>query len=142
MNRKRSRVWPSRSICCIPRSASVHGHFPEDLVRPLKNRSGKIKTMTDPPSSHSGNYATFWSEWRSWPARALCGSTNSHPLWVFRRELPAQRDQVFRFREGATLGEVERAYIDFTLGQIGNNKRRAAKMLGVSERTLHNRLAE
>jgi transcriptional regulator with PAS, ATPase and Fis domain len=49
---------------------------------------------------------------------------------------------VFKFREGATLDEVERAYIEFTLSQIGNNKRRAAKILGIGERTLHSRVAE
>ena len=49
---------------------------------------------------------------------------------------------VFKFREGATLDEVERAYIQFTLSQIGNNKRRAAKILGIGERTLHSRVAE
>jgi DNA-binding NtrC family response regulator len=59
--------------------------------------------------------------------------------------LPAQEPQaelVFKFREGATLDEVERAYIQFTLSQIGNNKRRAAKILGIGERTLHSRVAE
>ena len=55
-------------------------------------------------------------------------------------EAPAEN--VFKFREGATLDEVERAYIQFTLGQIGNNKRRAAKILGIGERTLHSRVAE
>jgi DNA-binding NtrC family response regulator len=49
---------------------------------------------------------------------------------------------VFKFRDGATLDEVERAYIQFTLNQIGNNKRRAAKILGIGERTLHSRVAE
>jgi DNA-binding NtrC family response regulator len=48
----------------------------------------------------------------------------------------------FKFREGATLDEVERAYIQFTLNLIGNNKRRAAKILGIGERTLHSRVAE
>jgi len=54
----------------------------------------------------------------------------------------AQAAPVFKFREGATLDEVERAYIQFTLSQIGNNKRRAAKILGIGERTLHSRVAE
>lgn len=54
----------------------------------------------------------------------------------------AQTSSVFKFREGATLDEVERAYIQFTLSQIGNNKRRAAKILGIGERTLHSRIAE
>jgi DNA-binding NtrC family response regulator len=59
--------------------------------------------------------------------------------------LPAAEPQsgsVFKFREGATLDEVERAYIQFTLHQIGNNKRRAARILGIGERTLHSRVAE
>ncbi len=54
----------------------------------------------------------------------------------------AQQTPVFKFRDGATLDEVERAYILFTLNQIGNNKRRAAKILGIGERTLHSRMAE
>jgi len=54
----------------------------------------------------------------------------------------AQTPPVFTFREGATLDEVERAYIQFTLNRIGNNKRRAAKILGIGERTLHSRVAE
>jgi transcriptional regulator with PAS, ATPase and Fis domain len=57
--------------------------------------------------------------------------------------LPApDTPRLFKFREGATLDEVERAYIQFTLNLIGNNKRRAAKILGIGERTLHSRVAE
>jgi len=66
-------------------------------------------------------------------------------LGVPQMNLPvpeAQPSGVFRFREGATLDEVERAYIQFTLSQIGNNKRRAAKILGIGERTLHSRVAD
>jgi len=66
-------------------------------------------------------------------------------LGIPQMNLPAPEPQTgseFRFREGATLDEVERAYIQFTLGQIGNNKRRAAKILGIGERTLHSRVTE
>jgi DNA-binding NtrC family response regulator len=66
-------------------------------------------------------------------------------LGVPQMNLPAMETQaapVFKFREGATLDEVERAYIQFTLSLIGNNKRRAAKILGIGERTLHSRVAE
>ena len=66
-------------------------------------------------------------------------------LGIPQLNLPAPEAQpasVFKFREGATLDEVERAYIQFTLSQIGNNKRRAAKILGIGERTLHSRVAE
>lgn len=66
-------------------------------------------------------------------------------LGIPQINLPSPETQtapVFKFREGATLDEVERAYIQFTLSQIGNNKRRAAKILGIGERTLHSRVAE
>jgi len=66
-------------------------------------------------------------------------------LGVPQMSLPVAEVQpsgVFRFREGATLDEVERAYIQFTLSQIGNNKRRAAKILGIGERTLHSRVSD
>jgi len=66
-------------------------------------------------------------------------------LGIPQMNLPAPEQQMgseFKFREGATLDEVERAYIQFTLSQIGNNKRRAAKILGIGERTLHSRVSE
>jgi len=66
-------------------------------------------------------------------------------LGIPQIKLPAQDEQpgpTFKFREGATLNEVEQAYIEFTLQQIGNNKRRAARILGIGERTLHSRVAK
>jgi DNA-binding NtrC family response regulator len=54
----------------------------------------------------------------------------------------SSQDSAITVEAGKQLHEVEEAYIRLTLKQAHNNKRRAAQILGISERTLHNRLAE
>jgi len=49
---------------------------------------------------------------------------------------------VVQVRVGTTVGEAERALILRTLEAMGNNKTRAAEVLGVSLKTLHNKLKE
>jgi DNA-binding NtrC family response regulator len=43
---------------------------------------------------------------------------------------------------GTKMSDVEEAYIRMTLQRTGNNKRKAAELLGISERTLYSRLSE
>jgi transcriptional regulator with PAS, ATPase and Fis domain len=45
-----------------------------------------------------------------------------------------------RIRVGPRMSEVEQAYIDLVLKHTNNNKTRAAQILGLSLRTLHNRV--
>ena len=49
-------------------------------------------------------------------------------------------DDSLRIRVGVQMSEVEQAYIDLVLKHTNNNKTRAAQILGVSLRTLHNRV--
>ena len=47
---------------------------------------------------------------------------------------------VLQMRVGRSMNEVEEAYLRLTLKHANNNKRRAAEMLGLCLRTLHNKL--
>jgi len=56
--------------------------------------------------------------------------------------LTVSGDQSLIVRPGMPLREVERAFVDLTLKFVGQNRKRAATMLGISLRTLHNRINE
>ena len=56
--------------------------------------------------------------------------------------LPSADGNSVSVRVGATVGEAERLLILRTLEFTGHNKTRAAEMLGVSLKTLHNKLKE
>lgn len=49
-------------------------------------------------------------------------------------------EESIRIRVGPRMSEVEQAYIDLVLKHTNNNKTRAAQILGLSLRTLHNRV--
>jgi DNA-binding NtrC family response regulator len=49
-------------------------------------------------------------------------------------------DNVLQVPAGRSMNEVEEAYLRLTLKHVNNNKRRAAEMLGLCLRTLHNKL--
>lgn len=52
-----------------------------------------------------------------------------------------QPEDVVTFPLGTTMKQAEIALINRTLAFVGNNKSEAARMLGVSRKTLHNKLA-
>jgi len=57
-------------------------------------------------------------------------------------EAPLVSGNAISVEAGRPLSEVEKAYIQLTLKSTGNNKKRAAQILGISLRTLHSRVTE
>jgi DNA-binding NtrC family response regulator len=55
---------------------------------------------------------------------------------------PVEPGESLPVRPGASLEEIEEAYINRILQQTNNNKTKAADILGISVRTLHNRLGQ
>jgi DNA-binding NtrC family response regulator len=55
---------------------------------------------------------------------------------------PAEDGDVIRLRIGTTVEEAEKGLILRTLEHTRNNKTRAAEILGISLKTLHNKLKE
>ena len=67
----------------------------------------------------------------------LPGTLASRPGSVSQ---PDASDRSLRLQVGHSMREVEEAYIRLTLDHTNNNRRRAASILGLCLRTLHNKL--
>jgi DNA-binding NtrC family response regulator len=67
------------------------------------------------------------------PAFGVSPAPRSHP--------PGAEEGSMVLQPGQPLTKVEEAYIKLTLDRVGGNRKRAAEMLGISLRTLQNRIA-
>jgi DNA-binding NtrC family response regulator len=60
----------------------------------------------------------------------------------FGQKVEAGANDILRLRPGMTVAEAERRLVFETLAFTANNKTRAAELLGISLKTLHNKLKE
>ena len=61
----------------------------------------------------------------------------------YEEEVPADEDAgVIVFRPGMTMDEIERNAIAAALDEVRGNRRKAAEMLGIGERTLYRKIAK
>jgi len=74
----------------------------------------------------------------------LSGSSNRFRLGAWREELPNEYSDMQESMNGAdpekSVADMEKEMIKATLTKTGGNKRKAAKILGLSERTLYRKI--
>ena len=72
----------------------------------------------------------------------LARATTSQPTPVSAEEIPESKDSALGIEVGMSMKEAEKKLIFETLRETGGNRTKAAKILGISIRTLRNKLNE
>jgi DNA-binding NtrC family response regulator len=90
---------------------------------------GQLKTEHLPPHFGESGYATRFA-----PTHGAEGASTSVAT--------AKNDRTVHVKVGTTVDEAERQLILKTLASTHNNKTRAAEILGISTKTLQNKLKE
>lgn len=123
------------------------------LVKDMNAKHGRgVRTVTDPVMSmlQSFSWPGNVRELRNTLERAIivCDSTVIEPRHLppgfgnVTMKPPVQEANAVRLQVGTTVEEAERLLILKTLESTHNNKTRAAEILGISLKTLHNKLKE
>ncbi|MQA89939.1 MAG: AAA domain-containing protein [Gemmatimonas sp.] len=76
------------------------------------------------------------------PSFAVIPSTPTVEAEIPAEEEPAEPEGVVVYRPGMTMLDLEREAIGAALREVGGNRRRAAEILGIGERTLYRKIKE
>jgi two-component system response regulator FlrC len=151
------------------RKLIARGHFREDLffrlnvvplrIPPLRDRKDDLRLLTQhfvgkygDADAQADDETVELLERYGWPgnvrelenvvhrAFALRGRLKITPADLFDQAIEAA--ETTGFQAGQSVGEMERKLIMTTLDQTNGNRTHAAKLLGISLRTLRNKLRE
>ena len=100
-------------------------------VRELRNQVERAVIMASEGEIQCGIFREPWARKRAVPAETPAREAAAAPT------LP---DNTLQIKVGVPMSEVEEKYIRLTLKHTKNNKKRAAELLGLCLRTLHNKL--
>jgi DNA-binding NtrC family response regulator len=114
------------------REAFQHHHWPGN-VRELRNVLERAVILAGEGTIELKHLPLFL-QGTNQPATTASAAPPAAP--------PAEDPEVVRFRIGTTVEEAEKGLIIRTLEHTRNNKTRAAEILGISLKTLHNKLKE
>jgi DNA-binding NtrC family response regulator len=102
---------------------------------------GDTFTGAHPAGEVGSEVPTPRQDWESLPARA---SLHEHEIpAAFDREaqiVPEVEDSVVLYRPGMSMEDIEREAISVALAEVNGNRRKAAELLAIGERTLYRKI--
>jgi len=141
---------PGKALRLTPEFlAQLEAHFWPGNVRELANCLRRVVALATGPEI--GANALEGAEWERTGADAatITGTTPGMMTRMMTRMMtgtmttmaaPLQPSDISCLRPGVSLGEMERKLVEITLEATGGNRSRAAELLGVSLRTVRNKV--
>ena len=129
----RPTSWRARGRCCRCGSRRAAGAG-RAAGRSWSSSSGAC-------SSSSSRWRSCGGGWTTSPSGSRSSTWATTPRWpTCCRRATATGTRPVVYRPGMTMAEVEKAAIEAALQEYRGNRRRAAEVLGIGERTLYRKI--